>query len=223
MCFAPYISLSTFTIEFLLALYFLLSRPQDRLHRVVALLSFLLGLYQLNEFLICVTGSVVFTKLAMITTAILPALAVSFALIMGRKRLPHYWHALIYAPAVFFMTMFSLPWYYGEPASCQSVFIQYPGTGLLGDFYALYYVAYIVGTGVLFYFSSQSAKSKPEKVLLNLGMLGTLVFTVPTFVFLIFLPRFFPQFPSVLCEFALLLAIELIVLLWYKNRHGLKY
>ncbi len=76
---------------------------------------------------------------------------------------------------------------------------------------------------MLFYLFSQPAKRKEEKVLLNLGMLGMGVFTIPTFVFLIFLPMFDTQFASVLCEFALLLAIEMIVLLWYKEKHGLKY
>ncbi len=223
MCFAPYISLATFTIEFLLALYFFFMKPKDRLHQIIAVISFLLGYYQLNEFLICLTEQVVFTKLAMITTAILPALAVSFALIMARKRLRYYWHILIYAPAVFFSTMFALPLYYSESAICQTIFIEYPTAGILGNLYGLHYMVYIVGAGVLFYFFSQFAKTKHEKVLLNLGMLSMLVFTAPTFVFLIFLPQFYPQFPSVLCEFALLLAIELIILLWYKNRHGIKY
>jgi len=222
MCFAPYISLSTFTIEFLLALFFLLLNPKDGLNRVIALISFLLGLYQLNEFLICVTGSVVFTKLAMITTAILPALAVTYALVMARKRIRYYWHLLIYAPAAFFIVMFATL-YYGKPALCDTLFIQYPGTDIIGDFYALYYLAYIFATGILFYLFSQRTKRKEERVLLHLGMLSMVIFTVPTFIFLIFLPRFYSQFSSVLCEFALLLAIELIVLLWYKKKHGLKY
>lgn len=222
MCFAPYISLSTFVIEFLLALYFFLIRPKDRLNRVVALISFLLGFYQLNEFLICVTGLAVFTKLAMITTAVLPALGISFALVMGRKRLRFHWHLLLYAPAALFVVLFAAA-YYGDPATCWSVFIEYPSAGLLGDLYAVYYAAYIIGAAVLFHFFAGAAKAKPERVMLNLGMLSMAIFTVPTFIFLIFLPGFFSQFPSVLCEFALLLAIELIVILWYKERHGLKY
>ncbi len=223
MCFAPYISISTFTIEFLLALYFLLTKPKDRLHQVVALLSLLLGIYQLNEFLICTTQQSVFTRLAMITTAILPAIGITLALIMARKRIKYYWHLLLYAPPAFFIVMFSLIQPYSESAVCRTIFIEYPGTGLLGDFYGLYYVAYIVGAAVLFYLFSQQAKRKEEKVLLNLGMLGMGIFTIPTFVFLLFLPMFKTQFPSVLCEFALLLAIELVVLLWYKERHGLAY
>lgn len=222
MCFAPYISLSTFVIEFLLALYFLLSNPKDKLNQIIALISFLLGFYQLNEFLICTTGLSVFTKLAMITTAILPALAITFALIMSKKRLRYYWHLVIYAPALFFIVMFATL-YYNQPAVCDAIFILYPTTGILGDLYGLYYVAYIVGTGVLFYLFSQRTKKKEERVMQHLGMLSMVIFTVPTFVFLIFLPRFYTAFSSVLCEFALLLAIELIIVLWYKQKHGLKY
>ncbi len=223
MCFAPYVSISTFTIEFLLAFYFLLTKPKDRLHQVVALLTLLLGVYQLNEFLICTTQQGVFTRLAMITTAILPAIGISLALIMARKRIGYYWHLLIYVPAAFFIVMFSVIRPYADSAVCRTVFIEYPGTGLLGDFYGLYYLVYIAGAAILFYLFSQQAKRKEEKIILNLGMLGMGIFTIPTFIFLIFLPAFKTQFPSVLCEFALLLAIELIVLLWYKERHGVAY
>lgn len=223
MCFAPYISISTFIIEFLLALYFLLTKPKDRLHQIVALISFFLGIFQLNEFLICTTQASIFTRLAMITTAILPALAITFVLITARKRISYYWHFLLYAPAAFFIVMFSLIRPYGASALCQTVFIQFPGTGLIGDFYGTYYLLYIVGSAILFYLFSQQTKRREEKVLLNLGMLGMGIFTIPTFIFLIFLPMFKPQFPSVLCEFALLLAIEMIIFLWYKQKHGLEY
>jgi hypothetical protein len=223
MCFAPYVSLSTFAVEFVLALYFLLTKPRDRLHQIVALISILLGVYQLNEFLICTTQHSLFTRLAMITTAILPAIGVSFALIAGRKRITRAWHLLLYAPAAFFIVMFSQIRAYGESALCHTVFIQYPGAGLLGEFYGAYYVIYIAGSATLFYLFSQQAKRKEERVLLNLGMLGMGIFTIPTFIFLIFLPALRTQLASVLCEFALLLAIELIVLLWYKEKHGLEY
>ena len=70
---------------------------------------------------------------------------------------------------------------------------------------------------------AQRATRKEEKVLLSLGMLGMGIFTIPTFIFLIFLPALRMQFASVLCEFALLLAIELMILLWYKEKHNLRY
>jgi len=223
MCFAPYISLSTFVIEFLLAAFFFFKNPKDNLNRMIALISLLLGVYQLNEFLICVTGLNFFTKLAMSTTAILPALGITYALIVYRKKIKFYWHALIYAPAVFFILMFVISNYYKQSAICASVFIQYFGGGLLGMFFALYYLLYLIAGAVLFYFAASGAKSMYERRLAHLGMLGVFIFVVPTFVFLLFLPALEIQFASVLCEFALLLAIELVIILWYKDKHRLKY
>ncbi|MBT3720449.1 hypothetical protein HOG47_02270, partial [archaeon] len=120
MCFAPYVSLSTSMIEFLLSIYFLTKNPRDKLNRMIALISFLLGLYQLNEFLICTTRAPIFTILAMSVTAILPALAVSYALIMWRKKLNFGWNVLIYSPILFFILMFSLMKYYHVSAQCMS-------------------------------------------------------------------------------------------------------
>ena len=106
MCFTPYVSLTTFVVEFLIALYFILKNPKDKLNQIISLLLLLLGLYQLNEFLICITGLSVFTKIAMSITAILPAIAVSYALIVWRKKIHYLWHLLIYSPVVFFIVMF---------------------------------------------------------------------------------------------------------------------
>ncbi len=223
MCFAPYISLSTFVIEFALAVFFLLKNPKDNLNRIISLISFLLGIYQLNEFLICITEINLFTKLAMITTAILPALAISYALVMFRKKIKIYWHMLIYAPSVFFILMFVLSSIFKQSAICATVFIEYPVMGLLGKFFGLYYILYFIVAIILFYFASSKAKSKYEKTLSILGVVGIFIFTFPTFIFLLFLPAMNIKFPSILCEFALLLAIEFIFVLWYKEKHKLHY
>jgi len=223
MCFAPYISLSTFVIEFLLAIFFLLKNPKDNLNRIIALLCLLLGFYQLNEFLICITNINLFTTFARSVTAILPAAAISYALIMWRKKLKYYWSLLIYSPALFFILMFSLSDYYKESAVCKTIFIQYPSLGLLGDFYGLYYILYIFAAAVLFYFASATINLKYEKRLLYLGMLGMFIFTVPAFIFMLFLPMMYVKFASVLCEFALLVALEFIIVLWYKDKHKIRY
>ncbi len=221
MCFAPYISLSTFVIEFLLALYFLFKNPKDKLIQIIALISFLLGLYQLNEFLICITSLKLFTIFAMSITALLPAIGISYALIMWRKKIAYYWHILIYSPAIFFIICFNI--LYKESAKCLTIFVQYPKLGLINRFYSLYYILFIVGAVILFYLGTASVRSKFEKRLFYMGMFGMFIFTVPTYIFLTFLPMFNKQFASVLCEFGLLLAIEFIVLLWYKEKHKIKY
>jgi hypothetical protein len=190
---------------------------------MIALISFLLGLYQLNEFLICTTQVPVFTVLAMSVTAILPALAVSYAMIVWRKKLKFYWWILIYLPVIFFITMFSVMNFYHTSAQCMTVFIQYPASGIIGQFYGSYYVIYIVAAIILFHLSSSNAKNIHEKRISQLGMLGMFIFTIPTYIFLIYLPSLKIQFASVLCEFALLLAIELIFVMGYKEKHKLKY
>lgn len=223
MCFAPYISLSTFVIEIMLAIFFLSKNPKDRLNRTLALVTLFLALYQLNEFLICVTGLTIFSQFARIITAILPVMGVSYTLVIIKKKISLIWNVLLYAPALFFTLMFLLAGYFETSTICSTVFIEFPNLGLLGHFFALYYLIYLSGSIVLFYFVSPKAISKYEKGLANLGMLGFLLFTIPTFIFLSFLPALQVQFPSVLCEFGLLLAIEFIVVLWYKDKHKLKY
>ena len=119
--------------------------------------------------------------------------------------------------------MFGAMNYYHTSAQCMSVFIKYPFSGLIGQFYGTYYWIYLVGAVILFNLSSTHSKDIHEKRMSQLGMLGMFIFTVPTFIFLIYLPSLKIQFASVLCEFALLLAIELIFVIWYKEKFKIKY
>lgn len=221
MCFTPYVSLSTFVIEFLLGIYFLLRNPKDKLNQVIATITLLLGFYQLNEFLICVTNQHIFTYLADSTKAILPAVAITYALIMWRKKISWYWHLLIYSPAIFFTIYF--PLVITEPAKCLSIFVEYSQTPVTSKFFAMYYVIYVFAAIILFYFGTVSTKKVYEKRLFYLGMFCMFIFTVPTFIFVIFLPMFYTQIASVMCEFALLLAILLIIVIWYKEKHNLSF
>ena len=219
MCFAPYISLSTFVIELLFAIYFITRNPKDKLNRLLAITTLLLGIYQLNEFLICYTGLSVFTRLAMSVTAIFPAIGISYALILSRIKIKRRWQLAIYLPVIFFISWFAIT--VKKLAICSTVFIQYPAIGLVGKFFNSYYVLYIVGALIIMQFGK--VKNKHEVNLRHLGMLGIITFTVPTYIFLRFLPMLEIHTASVLCEFALLLTIEFIVVLWYKEKHKLKY
>ncbi|MFC1697983.1 hypothetical protein ACFL1H_06595 [Nanoarchaeota archaeon] len=223
MCFAPYVSLSTFIIEFLIAIFFLAKNPRDKLNQAMALLVFMLGFYQLNEFLICTTGANVFTKLAMITTAILPAFSITLALIMWKKPLKWYFHLVYYVPSIFFILWFSISNAFASSAQCMSVFIKYPAFGIVNNFYGLYYLVFLIATIIIYFIASHIVKKRQEKVMLSLGILSVLIFTIPTYIFLLFLPSQKILFSSVLCEFALLLSILLIFVMWYKDKHKLKY
>ena len=223
MCFTPYVSLATFVIEISLAIFFLLKSPKDKLNRIIALIAFLLGFYQLNEFLICTIGANIFTKLALITVAILPSLAITYTLIILRKKINIIWHFLIYIPSAFFILMAIISSVYKQPAICSTVFIQYPYAGLIGKFFGLYYAIFLAASVILFYLASFKTKTKQEKTMHLLGMLGILLFTVPTYIFLLFLPALQIKTSSILCEFALLLSIEFIIVLWYKQKHNLHY
>ena len=208
MCFTPWISLTTFAIEFILAFLFLFRNPKDKINQIIALLSVMLGIYQLNEFFICSFNYAIFTHLALATTALLPAIGISFALILSKKSVK--WHPLIYIPSIFF----AVSLFFTDKATCMKYFVQYPPWGLLGRFYGFYYLIYIVAAIAIMYLNSNIK----ERRLLQIGMVGMFLFTIPTFIFIIILPQFKVQFPSVLCHFALLLAIDLIVLLWYKEK-----
>jgi len=144
-------------------------------------------------------------------------------LIVYRSKIGYYWNALIYAPVVFFVSMFLFSSYYETSAICSTIFIEYIHWGYLGKFFGLYYLVYMLAMAVIFYFATSKVKTKAERVVAHLGVLSVFIFTVPTYIFIWFLPAFNIKFASVLCEFGLLLSIELVILLLWKEKHKLSY
>jgi hypothetical protein len=213
MCLTPQISFATFAIEVALAFFVFFKNPRDKLNQIGAALLLFLGLYQLNEFFICTTSQLAFTRLAIATTSFLPAFGVTAALIMMREKLARFWYGLLYLPPVLFLLTFLFSGIYQTSAVCGRFFIRYPYTGFIGTLHGLYYLVYLVIATALFYIGARSAKHIHERKLLYLGMSAVLAFNITAFTFLLFLPQYLPEFPSVYCEFALLVALQFVIII----------
>lgn len=114
-------------------------------------------------------------------------------------------------------------YYYSQSALCGDYFIRYPDLGLTGILYDAYYFIYLLAAFLLFLSAASKRRNIHEKRLFYLGALGIAIFNISTFVFLLLLPQYYPEFPSVYCEFALLLAIEFLLVVRYKEKHRLRF
>jgi len=223
MCFSPTISLTTFVIEFILAIYFVAIAPKDKLNKIIGRVTAFLALYQLNEFLICTTGNTIHTRFALIITALLPVYGVLYAFKMIRKKITLNQRLILYATPIVFCIYFAFTQIYNNPTACLNMFIQYPKLGFAAKLYGLYYFTYLLFSIYIFYRGIKQTRNKMLRRFYELGILSILIFTVPTFLFIIILPQYFILFPSVLCQFALLLAILFVYIIYYKQKNKLVY
>jgi len=210
MCFAPWISLSTFIIEILLAIWVFIKGPKKLINQLGAVILILLGLYQLTEFMICLSLHPLFWgKMAHLTYTFLPALGVhwAFALVKEKKRL-FYVYIL---PIIFSALVLSSPLFV-KSAECSRYFITvlFEWNPIWLWCYGLYYGGFILVSAIILMKAIISENNKSKRKIYSWGFIGLLSFTVPTLIFILFFPMMNIMFPSVLCEFALLFGISVV-------------
>jgi len=133
----------------------------------------------------------------------------------------------IYIVPVIFITLAFLTPNFVKNGECHSVFVTAQNTlfsftepiKLVGfSIYLLYYFGFILITCLLFiraYFKEKNTKK--QKVLLSLP-LAIFLMSFPTFVLIILFPAFEVRFPSILCHFALLLAVTAFIGARYEHQ-----
>jgi len=214
MCFTPWISVSTTVIEFILATTLLIYFKKGVFSKFAALFIYLLGFYQFTEFMLCTTSNFnLWARLGFITYTFLPALGLHSALRFLNRKPKLY---LIYIVPVFFSLFAILSKNFIFNGSCERFFITVKttffnslnGINLIANtLYWIYYSGFILTVLIISYLAYKKEKNKTKKKVLVSVIISILVMTLPTFILIIIFPTFGIQFPSVLCQFALLLAI----------------
>jgi len=209
MCFTPFVSISTAIIEFILATILLLYFPKTTLRNFSAILIYFLGFYQFTEFMLCISGNPIFwARLGFVTYSFLPAIALNSALRFV-KRKPH---PLFVYIIPFFVAVYAFSFPIVISATCKTVFVEVHHSGplfntIIYSIYDLYYFGFVLANCILFYLDFKSNKNKIREEIDLTEIWGVLLMTLPTIVFIILFPYLGIRFPSVLCGFAIFMAI----------------
>lgn len=214
MCFTPAISLTTAIIEFILATVLLLFFPKIKFRNFFAVFIYLLGFYQFSEFMICSGFSpYLWATLGFITYSFLPAVGLHSILYFSKKKFNILFIYLI--PIIVSLVALVTPKFI-QTVSCDRFFILvrslfHSGASwwlvILFFLYVVYYVGFIILMCFVGYQYAIKQKNKLKRKLVFVIILGVLLMTLPTFILIFLFPSLSIMFPSVLCEFALLLAI----------------
>lgn len=218
-CFSPAVMLATFIIEVAIALWVVFRYKLNEVGKMAVALLVFLAVFQFAEFNVCESGwidSLLASRIGYVAITLLPPLGIhmAYALAGAKKRpllLPAYATAVLFA--VFFLTV-------GQALSghqCMGNYIIFQVLPASSWLYALYYYGWLVA-GVWLAFTLQK-KPTWNSALTGLAV-GYLAFMVPTTTVNLLDTATVEGIPSIMCGFAVLLAITLA--LWVLPKAGKK-
>lgn len=213
-CFSPPIMIATFAIELVMAVYTVWRYKLDEVTRLVIALLVFLATFQAAEFMVCegpVGGSLLWSRVGFVAITMLPALGIHlvYALVEAKKRalqLPAYGVAAGFG--ALFVGMSSA--FSGQ--ECLGNYVIFQVSPGLGGLYATYYYLSLAVALVLAWrFLRQAHAVRTRRALSGL-MMGYAVFIVPTATANLLSPDTIRGVPSIMCGFAVLLAIMLMTM-----------
>lgn len=218
MCFSPNVTLATFILEWVFALWAWLKFRMSLFGRLSITLLFLLGLYQLSEFAVCRGGNPLdWSRLGFAVVAFLPAIGMHLISILdlhhpGNTHVERVTTILVplgYILASIWALVFLLEPGAIRSAICLPRFIQY-GHGLrFWHWFSVYYATMLVWALVALAAIYERAIN-PLRSVSGWLAVGYLSFIVPTYLVIFIIPTMYPGFPSVLCGFAIFFAIIIV-------------
>jgi hypothetical protein len=212
-CFSPLVMITTFAIEISLAIYVLWRYHLNEVTRVTFTLLVMLATFQLAEYMVCegpLGGSAVWSRLGFAAITLLPPLGIHlvYALAQAKRRtllLPAY--GLAAAFALFFLSVSTA--FAGHV--CAGNYVIFDVTPGLGGLFAVYYYGGLLAAVLLarhYGLRSPSARLRRSLTALSIGYAG---FIVPTATVNIINPDTIRAIPSIMCGFAVILAVVLVV------------
>ena len=203
-CFTPLVSLITFGIELLLALYILFRFKLNKLSRIAVVLILLLGLFQLSEYMICISDiPLLWTRIGTASITLLPILGLHLISYLTKPAtktvLAGYGMGIGIMFVIFFIPALNLD------SGCTGKFIALQTNLLPSIGYAIYYFGFLLFG--LWKLTQHLLNGKGDKNAAAWMMVAYFSFLIPTaFIYLLY-QLTLKGLPSILCGFAILTAL----------------
>ena len=221
MNYSPLLAIITGVFEFIAALFVLSSPGRRRILYPVGVLLLLLAGYQFSEVAVCYNpGQLLFARIAYFDITWLPPLAMWLGLQLIRTR--GKWISLI--PLTYFVVGLGLSvWVLVDTSCvtksvCEIVIARYMTLNTFETVYTIYYqsglVVLIFGTALGMAYGTDSVLRK-HLANLQVGILG---FVLPSVALRMLVSDSRGILPSVMCHFALILAVSLLFLVLRERR-----
>lgn len=212
-CFSPPVMLATFIIEIALAVYTVARYKLTPVTRLAALVLVGLAAFQLAEYNVCEgawgVDSLTWAKIGYVAITALPPLGLHLATkIAGEKR--RLLVASAYGTGVAFALVFAFVGHGMQAQQCLGNYVIFTTAPWAVWPYTLYYYGWLLVT--VGYAWQKAQVVKKQKGTLYALALGYLAFIVPTTLANIVDPSTLAGIPSIMCGFAVILAIILALI-----------
>ena len=211
-CFSPPVMIATFGIEIALAFYVTWKYKLNPITRLATAILFFLALFQLAEYNVCEGSfgidSLSWSRLGYVAITMLPPLGFHLASrLAGDRRTGLVTSA--YVSAGLFAAFFMFSGAGLTASACLGNYVIFSTAPLATSLYAAYYYGWLIlGTIYCLVMAARQSQHNRATALRALA-LGYLAFIVPTTAVNLINPATLAGIPSIMCGFAVLLAIIL--------------
>lgn len=210
-CFSPPVMLATLTIESLLAIYTVWRYKLTALTRLVTVMLLGLATFQLAEYHVCTSHgeAIPWSRLGFVAITALPPLGLHILHVLAgqpRRRLM----LAVYSVMAAFMGFFLLAPAVFSGYQCTGNYVIFQFSARITGVYSVYYYS-LLATGIgLGYRWARQLKTVAKRQAVQGLVAGYLVFLVPVAVANTIKPQTRHGIPSIMCGFAVLLAVILV-------------
>lgn len=212
MCFTPWVSLFTAVIEFVVATFILIRYKDYLVPAFSAILIYVLGLYQLSEFMLCTTSNPhLWATVGFAMYTFLPAIVLHMSLRFSKYHSKNY---LVYVPAAIFSLIAFLKDDFIASVVCERFFVASNTLFTDGSFsfansiYVLYYSIFILVAGVILV---RYVREHHMKSVYLWWIVSACLVVGASLILMVVLPSMNYKFPSVFCKFALFFTIVAVI------------
>lgn len=224
MNYSPYLSIATAALEIGAGTWALRGPGRRPIVRAAAAILFLLAGYQIVEAVFCAgllpaAGSFL-PRLAFIVVAWLPptGLLLAARLYPTRKQTLHWYAYGMYLFCAALVLGIATDPHFVTASVCLIVFARYANPTALYQTYGLFYQSGLMGLLAVTAWGVTVCDDRRQRLLLGQLMLGSMAFIFPSLVTVAVIPVAEKALPSIMCHFALLLALFLVRLVLIERR-----
>lgn len=213
-CFSPFVMFSTFLIEIASAIYIMFRYQMDTTAKLVTILLANLAIFQLAEYMVCegafYISSLDWARLGYAAITILPPLALHIGLQITQKK-NTVLQSAAYGSAAIFMCFFLFVGHGMQAQQCLGNYVIFEIAPYAVIPYTIYYYGWLfIGVSLAWRVHDTQIEDKRKKALVWLTI-GYLSFMIPTILVNIINPETVSGIPSIMCGFAIIMALILTV------------
>lgn len=212
-CFSPPVMIVTFAIEIGCAIYTIWRYKLTPITRLAALILICLAAFQLAEFNVCEgafgLSSLDWARVGYAAITLLPPLGIHLATRIAGDNKRQWMVWLGYGSGVLFALFFLLVDHGMQSQKCLGNYVIFDIAPGALPLYTVYYYGWLAVSTIYSWQQAMKAKSVGVKRSLQFLAIGYLAFIIPTIAAAIINPTAAAGIPSIMCGFAVILALVL--------------